>query len=142
MAEPIVVDFQTIHESGITFNCEDLKRLSQNIFSWIEAFSKTIQKYDECEKSKKYLHFWREAVYAKNYIMRKNFCGDDFRERTFGIVDAGIWYVVYDYNNDAYRGADVPEAIIYLAFMVRDDESYIEQAIEAMDRYALWGRVS
>ena len=94
------------------------------------------------EKAKKHLHFWREAVYAKNYIMRKNFCGDDFRERTFGIVDAGIWYVVYDYNNDAYRGADVPEAIIYLAFMVRDDESYIEQAIEAMDRYALWGRVS
>ena len=143
MAEQKAVDIEAINERGVIFNYNDLKRLSQNIFSWIEAFSKTIQKYDDCVVTKEHLHFWINVAYAKNYVMRKNFCEGDFRERVYGMVEADIWYVVYDYNNDAYYGASVPEAIIYLAFKVQRDEITIEEAIETIERYALlWSRVS
>lgn len=139
MIKQKTIDFQVIDENGIKFGYNDLMRLSQNASSWIEAFSASIQKYDNSENAKKNLHFWMNVAYAKNYIMLKNFCDGDFKDRIYGMADMnGIWYVTYDYNNDVYYGSSVPEVIIYLAFMVLRDKIDIEQAIEQMDRYVLW----
>ena len=141
MAEQKAVDIEAINERGVIFNCNDLRCLSQNANEWINTLSQILQKYDG-KKTKAKLHFWIEVAYAKSYIMRQSFCGGDFRERTYGIVDENGWFITYDYNNNSYRRSSVPDVIIYLAFMVQKEKINIEQAIQTMNYYALWRKFS
>ena len=133
MTKQEMVDIQTISEEGAIISQKSLRELSRYAGEMIDIIINKIILYDDSQKTREELSFWKKILLVKTECLFESFTGEDFRTKALGVVEANGWYITYLYAENTYRWATITETIIYLALKVKDGKMECSEAIEILD---------